>query len=79
MHQRREVHWTAALRILAYVNNFSGKGLLYRKYGHVRIFGYSDSDYAGDKGDRKSTTGYYTFVEGNFVTWWEKTRCGISI
>ena len=64
MHQPREVHWTAALKILA----FPGKGLLYKKHGHVRIFGYSDSGYAGDKGDRKSTTGYCTFVGGNLVS-----------
>jgi len=24
--------------------------MLYKKYGDVRIYGYSDSDYAGDKG-----------------------------
>jgi len=28
------------------------KSLLYKKHEHVRIFGYSDSGYAGDKGDR---------------------------
>ena len=25
--------------------------------------------YAGDKGDRKSTTGYCTYIGGNLVTW----------
>ena len=49
MHQPREVHWTAALRILAYIKSSTGKGLLYKKHGHVRIFGYSDSRYAGNK------------------------------
>jgi len=29
---------------------------------------YSDSRYVDDKRDRKSTTGYCTFVEENFVT-----------
>jgi len=46
--------------------------LLYKKHGHVRIFGYSDSGYVGDKGDRKFTTGYCTFVGGNMVTWRSK-------
>jgi len=45
-----------------------GKVYLFKKHGHVCISGYSDSDYAGDKGDRKSTTRYYTFVRGNLVT-----------
>jgi len=56
MHQPREAHWLATLRILAYIKSCPGKGLVYRKHGHVRIFRYSDSGYAGDRGDRKSTT-----------------------
>ena len=28
MHQRRKVHWTVALRILAYIKSFTEKGLL---------------------------------------------------
>jgi len=49
MHQHKEVHWTVALRIMAYVKNSPGKGLLYKKHKHVRISRYSDSAYAGDK------------------------------
>jgi len=41
---------------------------MYRKHGHVNIFKYSDSGYATDRGDRKSTTRYFTFVGGNLVT-----------
>jgi len=33
---------------------------VYKKHGHVHISGYSDSGYAGDRGDRKSTTDYCT-------------------
>jgi len=55
MHQPKEVHWTAALRILVYIKSSLEKGLLYKKHGHDRILGYSDSRYVGDKGDRKST------------------------
>jgi len=51
MHQPREVHWTAALMILLYVKSSLGKDLLYKKHGHVHIFGYSQSSYAGDKKD----------------------------
>ena len=31
MHQLRETHWSAALRILAYIKSCLGKGLVYRK------------------------------------------------
>ena len=46
MHQPRETHWLAAMRILAYIKSSPRKGLVYRKYGHVYIFGYYDSGYA---------------------------------
>jgi len=44
MHQPREVHWTTALRIPAFIKSSPGKGLLYKKHEHVHIFSYSDSD-----------------------------------
>jgi hypothetical protein len=37
------------------------------------ICGYSDADWAGSY-DRKSTTGYCTFVGGNLVTWKSKKQ-----
>jgi len=39
MHQPREAHWSAALKILAYIKGCSGKGLVSRKHGHVHISG----------------------------------------
>jgi len=68
MHQLRETHWSAALRILAYIKSCLGKGLVYRKHRHVRISGYFNSGYAGDRGDKKCTIGYCTFIGGNLVT-----------
>ncbi|XP_020246308.1 uncharacterized protein LOC109824184 [Asparagus officinalis] len=74
MHKPREVHWTAALKILAYVKSCPGKGLLYKKHGHTHISAFSDAGYAGDMGDRKSTSGFCTFVGGNLVTWRSKKQ-----
>ena len=77
-HHPREVHWTGALRIMAYVKSFSRKCLLHKKHEHVRIFRYFDSGYTGDKRDRKSTTGYCTFVGENLVTWRNKKQDVVS-
>jgi len=51
---------------------------VYNKHEHVRIFGDSDSGYANDQVDKKSTTGYCTFVGGNLVTWRSKKQDVVS-
>lgn len=73
-HQPCKVHWTGALRVLQFLKGAPGKGLIYRNYGRVDIIAYSDSGYAGDRGDRKSTSGYCTYVGGNLVTWRSKKQ-----
>ncbi|KAL0452932.1 UNVERIFIED_CONTAM: Retrovirus-related Pol polyprotein from transposon RE2 [Sesamum latifolium] len=72
MDKPRSVHWEATLRILKYIKASPGKGLLFKRHGHVKIEAYSDADYAGSKDDRKSTSGYCTYVGGNLVTWRSK-------
>ena len=47
----------------------SRKRVVYKKHEHVHI-----SAYTGDGGDRKSTTGYCTFVRRNPVIWRSKKQ-----
>ena len=49
MHQPREAHWLAAMRILVYIKSCPGKELVYRKHECVHISEYSDSEYTGDR------------------------------
>ncbi|KAI5327876.1 hypothetical protein L3X38_027272 [Prunus dulcis] len=56
----------------------TGKGVLYRKNGHLRIEGFTDADWAGDVTDRRSTSGYFSFVGGNLVTWRSKKQKVVS-
>ena len=48
--------------------------MLFSKNGISNIKGYTDSDCAGDQTTRRSTSGYFTFVEGNLVTWKSKKQ-----
>ena len=69
MQAPRNIHLEGVYRLLAYLKRALGKGLLYRRQGHLHIEAYSDSGFAGDEEDRKSHGGYATYVGGNLVTW----------
>ena len=68
MHEPHMVHWEGALLVLVYIKRARGRGLIYRRHDHLHIKAYSDAGYARNKGDRKSTTAYCTYVVGNLVT-----------
>ncbi|CAL2278947.1 unnamed protein product [Prunus armeniaca] len=78
MHSPRSTHLQAVKRILRYLKGSIGRGILMRKNGTNRIIGYSDADWAGCQIDRKSTTGYCTFVGGNLVTWKSKKQSVVA-
>nr|XP_028954377.1 uncharacterized protein LOC114823160 [Malus domestica] len=78
MHSPSVDHMTAVMRILAYLKSAPGKGVLYRKHGHLIIEGFTDADWAGNVSDRRSTSGYFTFVGGNLVTWRSKKQKVVS-
>ncbi|RVW62884.1 Retrovirus-related Pol polyprotein from transposon RE1 [Vitis vinifera] len=55
--------------------NAPGKGILFAKnVDHQSIEVYTDADWAGAVDDRRSTSGYFTFVGGNLVTWKSKKQ-----
>ena len=63
-------HCTAAVkRILRYLKGTSNLGLLYREDTPAEIIGCSDADWAGDVGDRKSTSRYVFLLEGAAISW----------
>ncbi|CAL9002382.1 unnamed protein product [Prunus brigantina] len=78
MHAPSEDHMAAVTRILRYLKVTPGKGLMFSKYGHTDVEGYTDADWAGSATDRRSTSGYFTFVGGNLVTWRSKKQKVVS-
>ena len=75
MHNLGEQHMNAVMRILRYLKNALGKGILFGKnVDHQSIEVYNDADWAGAVDDRRSTSGYFTFVGGNLVTWKSKKQ-----
>ncbi|RVW77143.1 Retrovirus-related Pol polyprotein from transposon RE1 [Vitis vinifera] len=75
MHNPGEQHMNAVMRILRYLKNAPGKGILFAKnVDHQSIEVYTDADWAGAVDDRRSTSGYFTFVGGNLITWKSKKQ-----
>ena len=52
---------------------------MFRKNNHLNVDGYTNADWAGNISDRKSTSGYFTFVGGNLVTWRSKKKKVVAL
>ncbi|KAF5472406.1 hypothetical protein F2P56_009126 [Juglans regia] len=74
MHSPSEEHINVATRILRYLKSSPGNGILFKKGGNLNIEGYTNVDWAGSIEDRRSTSGYFTLVGGNLVTWRSKKQ-----
>ena len=60
-------HLNAIIRIIKYVSGTCDYGLFYSKESNLSLTGFSDSDWAGNANDRKSTTGGCFYVGANLV------------
>ncbi|BBN70140.1 Protein kinase superfamily protein [Prunus dulcis] len=78
MHSPSEDHMGAVMRILKYLKVTPSNGLMFCKYGHTYVKGYTDADWTGSITDRRSTPRYFTFVGGNLVTWRSKKKNAVS-
>jgi len=62
MQEQRESHHQAAYRILQYLKESSGKGILFKRNGRLTLEAYTNVDSASSLVDKISTTGYCTFL-----------------
>ena len=69
----RFTHYTAVLRILQYLKDTLFHGLFYSAQSPLVLHAFSDTDWAGDPTNRRSTTGYY-FLLGSLISWQSKKQ-----
>jgi hypothetical protein len=75
----KECHLVAVKRIFRYLVHTPNLGLWYPKGSTFDLLGYSDSDYAGCKVDRKSTTGTCQFLGRSLVSWSSKKQNSVEL
>ncbi|KAJ1704622.1 hypothetical protein LUZ63_004403 [Rhynchospora breviuscula] len=75
----KESHHKAVKRILRYVKGTQNLGLWYGKQTELDLVGYTDADFAGDRMDRKSTSGTCQFLGGSLVSWSSRKQTSVAL
>jgi hypothetical protein len=75
----KKCHLTAVKRIMRYLKYSPNIGLWYPKGAQFDLVGFSDSDYAGCKVDRKSTSGGCQLIGRSLVSWSSKKQNSVAL
>ena len=78
MHQPREAHWEAALRVVRYLKGSPGQGILLRADSDLRLYAYCDSDWGSCPLTRRSLTGYFVMLGTSPISWKTKKQHTVS-
>ncbi|KAK3012143.1 hypothetical protein RJ639_012142 [Escallonia herrerae] len=78
MHKPRRPHYDAAIRVLRYLKNSPGQGILLSSNSSLSLRAYCDVDWAGCPTTRKSTTGYIVFLGSSPISWRSKKQSIVS-
>lgn len=75
----RTSHLNVVKNILKYISGTTNLGIWYSKDTNSNLVGFSDSDWAGDLDDRKSTSGGCFYLGNNLVSWYSKKQNCVSL
>ncbi|XP_020225488.1 uncharacterized protein LOC109807382 [Cajanus cajan] len=75
----KEVHLQAVKRILRYLKGTPNLGISFYRSQKFSLLGYCDADYAGDKWERKGTSGGCHFLGCCLVSWTSKRQSTIAL
>jgi hypothetical protein len=75
----RECHLKATMRILRYLKHTQNIGLWYPKGSKFELIGYSDSDYAGCKFERRSTSDTCQLLGRSLISWSSKKQNSVAL
>lgn len=72
-------HWLVAKRLLRYLKGTTELDIFYKKGRSTGLLAYTDSDFAGDLDDRKSTSGFVFLLGSGVVSWSSKKQPVVSL
>ena len=79
LEQPLQVHWIAVKRVLRYIAGTRDHGILFRGNKDLDLIGYSDSDWAGCRESRKSTSGFVFMLAGGAISWRSKKQTIVAL
>ncbi|KAA3488437.1 hypothetical protein EPI10_032191 [Gossypium australe] len=72
MHKALDLHFKFVKRILRYLQGILNYGLRFTQTSKFLLEGYSDTSWGLEVDDRRSTSGFCVFLEGNPISWSSK-------
>ena len=75
----RSVHLLAAKHVMRYLKGTVDYGLCYSGDHDFRLFGYSDSDWAGSVSDRKRTSGGCFSLGSEMISWLSRKQSSVAL
>lgn len=74
----RQPHYLAATRVLRYLKNNPGQGILLSATSKLQLHAYCDSDWGGCYDTRRSITGYCVLLGSSPISWKSKKQSTVS-
>ena len=79
MDRPHEIHWRVAKSILNFVQGTQTHGIFYKAKFDLDLIGFTDSDWVGDKTDRKPTSGYVFMLSEGPISYSSKKQSAIAL
>ena len=75
----RRVHLIDAKLVMRYLKCTIDLGLYYWRDHDYKLYGYTDSDWAGSAIDKKSTSGGFYCLGSDMISWFSKKQSNVAL
>ena len=79
MVEPKHVHLVVAKHVMRYLKGMVDYGLSYTRDHEFKLYGYTDSDWAGSVSNRKSTSGGCFSLGSTMISWLSRKQYSVSL